>query len=413
MKKLSLLFALCFLCVSLDACSSFSGEGAKESEDDPLKSLYLKPVAIQDVAIYDSANMDGFAAAVSKSCAAFAKKDPASSYGPTDLGGTAGDWINVCALAGDSADKNWLEGHFNAYQVQDDGDAKGLFTGYYEPLLHGSLKKTDRYNVPLYMLPNDLIEVDLGQFSDDLKGKKVSGRVKDNRLIPYDDRAAIDAGALDGRDLELVWVDDAVDAFFLQIQGSGLVEMTDGSIMRVGYAGQNGRSYYAIGRDLIKRGEVAKEDMSLQAIRKWLDENPNQAGDLMQLNPSYIFFRKLEGDGPLGAQGVALTPMASLAVDRRVYPYGMPVLLQADQPLEKGEIQQFMVAQDTGGAIRGVVRGDVFWGAGEGAALKAGHMKSDGKMWIFLPNTINVPEKFLRQPSAFDRITDLFKEWMK
>lgn len=394
------------LCCILAACSPFAdGDGT----DVPvIETLNMVPVNASEIDGLNNTEMQGFATAIQKSCDKILTLPSDKEYGPSILGGKAADWHQVCRASDGQYDQTWLMENFDAYAVYGDGDRQGLFTGYYEPLLFGARTKSDIYSVPLYKMPADLIEVDLGLFSDDLKGKKVSGRAQDGKLLPYFDRSEIDAGALEGRDLELVWVDDAVDAFFLQIQGSGQVEMQNGEVMRVGYAGQNGRSYYAIGRDLIDRGILTKENVSLQTIRAWLDENPDQANDVLHLNPSYIFFNELKGDGPLGAQGVALTPEVSLAVDRRLYPYGMPVLLQADMPLSDQKINRMMVAQDTGGAIRGAVRGDVFWGAGDDAALKAGHMKSDGKFWVFLPKTIKLPAEMQKEPGFWFQ---LFKKF--
>lgn len=411
MKNYSLLTVLLCACSILAGCASLSpsSDAKADAEPDVLQTLRLKKTDFSQISGFSTADIDGFARAIEKSCAPILNKEQGEAYGPTALGGTVRDWALPCQATAGNADRAWLMEYFTPYVVYDDGDVQGLFTGYYEPLLHGSTERSDVFNTPLYMMPEDLVQVDLGRFSDDLKGKKISGRVEGNDFVPYPDRAAIDTGALDGRDLELVWVDDPVDAFFLHIQGSGLVEMTDGSRMRVGYAGQNGRSYYAIGRELIKRGDLDKENVSLQSIRAWLDQNPDQAAEFMQLNPSYIFFRKLEGDGPLGAQGVALTPMASLAVDRRVYPYGMPLLLQADAPMAgAAPLNRVMVAQDTGGAIRGAVRGDVFWGAGEQAALMAGHMKSQGRFWVFLPKTVEVPQEYQTRPGLWDSFISMF-----
>jgi membrane-bound lytic murein transglycosylase A len=211
-------------------------------------------------------------------------------------------------------------------------------------------------------------------------------------LRPYENRAAIESGALRGRGLEMLWVDDPVDAFFLQIQGSGRVMLEDGTSLRIGYAGQNGHPYVAIGRELIARGALTREAVSMPAIRDWLRANPQEADAVMNRNPSFVFFRELDGDGPVGAQGVALTPGRSLAVDRSFVPYGVPVWLDAEDPVD-GEVrvQRLLVAQDTGGAIRGPVRGDVFWGHGPEAEHRAGLMKSRGRYFLLLPKTVTPP----------------------
>jgi len=236
------------------------------------------------------------------------------------------------------------------------------------------------------------VDDDLGQFRDTLRGERIAGRVEGGRLHPYPDRGTIDRGALAGRGLELLWVDDAVDAFFLQIQGSGRVTMADGSVIRVGYDGQNGHPYVAVGRVLIQRGIMTPEQVSMQSIRAWLAANPTAAPDLLRENPSFVFFRELTGDGPVGAQGVALTPGRSLAVDPRFLPLGAPMWLDVEDPRVAGDrIRRLVVAQDTGGAIRGPVRGDLFWGHGAAAEDAAGRMRSQGRYWLLLPAGVSPP----------------------
>lgn len=240
--------------------------------------------------------------------------------------------------------------------------------------------------MPLLQRPADLVAVELGGFRDSLKGERIAGRIDGNRLVPYETRAEIDAGALGDRARPLVWVDDPIDAFFLHIQGSGKVALDDGSAIRVGYAGQNGHVYFAIGRELIRREVLTRETVSLQTIRAWMEANPAEAEPLMHLNPSYIFFRELDRGGPVGAQNVILTPQASLAIDRSLLPLGAPMWVDVQDPLApETRWRRLMIAQDTGGAIRGPVRGDVFWGAGAEAEARAGVMKSRGRYWLLLP----------------------------
>jgi len=340
--------------------------------------------------------------AINRSCARLARLADAAVVGPAGIGGQAQDWRAPCAAlaalpAGDHvAARSALERWFVPYAASNNGDTKGLFTGYYEPELRGSRSRSGRYVVPLYGRPADLITVDLGLFREELRGQRIAGRVQGGALRPYASRAEIEAGALaatprdGGGPLELVWVDDGIDAFFLEIQGSGRIVLDDGSILRVGYAAQNGHPYYAIGRELVSRG-VPREQVSMQSIRAWLAANPDQAREVMNKNPSFVFFRTLAppaaaDDGPLGAEGVALTPGRSLAVDRAHLAMGLPVWLDAEDPLEASRrLQRLLVAQDTGGAIRGPVRGDVFWGFGSDAAERAGKMRSAGRYWILLP----------------------------
>ncbi|HEX2162830.1 MAG TPA: MltA domain-containing protein, partial [Thermoanaerobaculia bacterium] len=311
--------------------------------------------------------------------------------------GTVADWREVCAAAsvppGAAAARAFFAERFLPVAATDRGDAVGLFTGYYEPTLHGSRRRHGDFTVPLYTRPPELVEVDLGAFRDELSGQRLAGRVADDRLVPFADRAAIEEGALDGRGLELVWVDDPVDAFFLHVQGSGQVVLEDGATLRVGYAAQNGHPYVAIGRVLVERGAMALDEVSMQSLRAWLEAHPEEAAEVMAANPSYVFFRRLGGEGPLGAQGVALTPGRSLAVDRSFHALGVPVWLAGSAPSPApGEpdrpLRRLLVAQDTGGAIRGPVRGDVFWGPGDEAAEIAGRMKHPGRMWLLLPREL-------------------------
>lgn len=306
--------------------------------------------------------------------------------------GTAPVWQGICAQArslpsgDDRAARAFFERLFVPAAVSGRDGADGLITGYFEPELQGSRKRQGRFNVPLHVRPSDLVAVDLGRFSDELKGKRIAGRVVQGRLIPYHNRSQIERGALRGKKLELVWVDDAADAFFLHIQGSGRIRLRDGSILRVGYAGTNGQPYTAIGRALIARGEIPRERMSMQAIRKWMTANPGPGAKLMRTNKSYVFFRALTGPGPIGAQGVALTPERSIAVDRGILPLGLPVWMDTVLPDQATTpYRRLMIAQDTGGAIKGAVRADVFWGPGARAAKMAGSMKSPGRYWFLRP----------------------------
>ena len=269
--------------------------------------------------------------------------------------------------------------------VGNGADRDGLFTGYDEPELRGARSPHGHYDVPLYAVPDDLVVADLGDFEPDLADRRIAGRVEDGRLVHDATRAEIDGGALAGRGLELLWVDDPVDAFFLEIEGSGRVVLDTGEVVRLGHAGQNGRPYRAIGRDLIEQGEIARADMSMQAIRAWLDAHPERAGELMQRNPSVVFFAErpelADADGPQGAMGVPLTAGRSLAVDPAFVALGVPLWLETRVPVPEGEepLRRLVVAQDTGGAIRGPVRGDLFFGGDAAAAEAAGRMRHEGR----------------------------------
>ena len=289
----------------------------------------------------------------------------------------------------------FFETWFKLYQVSDGKNKHGLFTGYYEPQLRGSRQRSKKYSVALYRRPPDLISVGLGRFRKGWLGQEISGQLSGVQLVPYASRAEIDGGALKGRGLELLWVDSALDAFFLHIQGSGRVVLDTGEMVRVGFAGRNGQPYFAIGRDLVKKGIISKDNISLQSIRAWLEKNPNQAVKLMQKNKSYVFFRELKMsreqglniNGPVGAAGVPLTPGRSLAVDRKYFSMGTPMWIDTSHPLTKDPLRRLMIAQDTGGAIVGPVRGDFFWGAGAQARETAGRMKQVGQLYILLPRS--------------------------
>jgi membrane-bound lytic murein transglycosylase A len=262
---------------------------------------------------------------------------------------------------------------------------KGLMTGYYEPELRGAAIASPDYPVPLHTRPADLVEVDLGLFSPDLKGRRTAGRVQAGKLEPYPDRAAIEAADRPA----LLWLADPVDRFFLQIQGSGRVLLPDGTVRRVGYDGQNGRAYVPVGRILADEGEIPRAEVSMQSIRAWLEAaGPVRARALMNRNPSYVFFREVPAradQGPTGAQGVPLTPMRSIAVDRTEIPLGSPVWIVTRHPLTGQPMRRLVVAQDTGGAIRGPARADLFWGWGEAAAQAAGPMKEASELFVLMP----------------------------
>ena len=352
--------------------------------------------------------------ALQRSCEVWRHRDPAAAVGEQGAGGTVADWLPLCDRAAtftraaqvgdatapdDGAVRSFLAELLRPVAVSNRGDREGLFTGYYEPTLRGSRVEGGEFTVPLYLRPPELVSVELGRFRPDLKGKRIAGKVEDGALVPYFDRKAIDEGALAGRNLELVWVDDPVDAFFLEIQGSGRIVLPDGQEIRVGYAGQNGYLYSAIGRELIKRGALTKEQMSMASIRDWLEGNPEEAREVMRTNASYVFFRELAEEGPIGSLGVVLTPERSLAVDPLFVPLGVPVWI--DTTIPEGApgttdgprpLQRLLVAQDTGGAINGPVRGDVFWGPGEEAEKTAGSMRQPGRLWLLLPKTVALPE---------------------
>jgi membrane-bound lytic murein transglycosylase A len=287
------------------------------------------------------------------------------------------DWRDACDHLVQPPDGLSLIAFFRDYfEPVRVGDGAAFVTGYYEPEIAGSRERRPGYDVPVYRRPPDLFD------ANPQTGERGRGRVDETgAYVLYHDRAAIEEGALAGRGLELAWAADPVDLFFLQIQGSGRLRQPDGSVIRIGYAAQNGRDYAAIGR-LMREREILAPPISMQRITQWLRANPEAGRALMRENQSYVFFQELSGPGPLGALGRPVTPRATVAADPRFVPLGAPVLLEGmDNPRADG----LWVAQDTGGAIRGANRFDTFWGAGAEAATIAGSMQSRGRAYLLLP----------------------------
>ncbi len=359
-------------------------------------SLVLAEDSFSALKGWNEDNFQNFGQAYKRSCSRILKKNPQALFGVDEKFGKAQEWQIACRRF-DGIDqtnpleiRQFFETYFTPRAVYADTNTQGLFTGYYEASLKGSRTRQGRYQYPLRARPDDLVMVQLGDFRDDLKGRRIAGRVVNGKLRPYETHADITAGKLPaGQDKALVWLDSPIDAFFVQIQGSGVVTLDDGSLMRVGYAGQNGHPYYAIGRELVKNGALSKDEVSMQSIRDWLANNPDQAQSVMETNKSYVFFTELKTAGPKGGEGIALTPMRSLAIDRSIIPYGMPVFLNVEHPLTaEAPLNRLMVTQDTGGAIRGPVRGDFFWGYGAQAERMAGEMKSRGRYWFLIPKNL-------------------------
>jgi membrane-bound lytic murein transglycosylase A len=305
-------------------------------------------------------------------------------------------WSEVCRSAATTtpapedatAIRTFFERHFLPWQInQADGGTEGLVTGYYEPLLRGSRTPSAKYRFPIHAAPDDLLVVDLTALYPELKGLRLRGRLQGNKVVPYFSRAEIEAGSAPVRGKELVWVDDIVELFFLQVQGSGRVRLENGETMRIGYADQNGHPYRSIGKWLIDKGELTLDKASMQGIKDWGSRNPERLPELLNANPSYVFFRELPNhlSGPLGALGVPLTEERSIAIDPRGMPLGAPVWLATTRPYSSQIMNRLMMAQDTGGAIRGNVRADFFWGFGDEAGRQAGAMKQKGRMWVLLP----------------------------
>ncbi|RIA36740.1 membrane-bound lytic murein transglycosylase A [Hephaestia caeni] len=359
----------------------------------PTPSTPIAPVAVATVAGATSAITAGLAAGpavtalpldraqADSALAAFRISCP-SLVRRTDASGlTQGaDWQAACTAAasvprGGAAD--FFARWFSPVQV---GDGKAFATGYYIPEIHGAREKRRGYEVPIYGRPANLVDVDLGQFTDTLKGKRVRGRVEGENLVPYYDRTAIEQGALAGNAPVIAWGADPVEVFFLQIQGSGNLRLPDGGVMRLGYDDQNGRDYTGIGKLMMDRGLLGPGESSMQGIMAWLRAHPDEGRAIMRENKSFVFFRELSGP-PEGAMGLPVTGGATVAVDPKFVPMGAPVLLSMDRADANG----IWVAQDTGGAIKGANRFDTFWGGGDQARAIAGGMSARGTAFILLP----------------------------
>jgi membrane-bound lytic murein transglycosylase A len=292
----------------------------------------------------------------------------------------------------DSGARGFFEKNFRAVRLSSLGEQAGFFTGYYEPVVEGSRLPSDQYTVPLYRRPPNMLTQRLR-----VAGKKAkAGKRVVKRTAPFYDRAQIEDGALAGRELEIVYLKDPIDAFFAEIQGSVRVRLEDGSVIRLNYASGNGHAYTAVGRFLIERGIVTKEDISMQKIREYMEANPEEGKALRRLNKSYVFFRETdlsEYEEAIGAQGMPLTAARSIAVDRRLHTYGMPVFIDVTLPIQSEKpdtrFSRLMIAQDTGGAIVGPARADIYLGAGDEAARAAGRFKHFGHFVMLIPNELD------------------------
>lgn len=356
------------------------------AEPPPAGRLTLTPVSFAELPGWRDDAVAEAIPALLKSCATLDNKAPDRAVGRDGLGGVVADWTAPCAAArrlpagDDAAARSFLETWFQPFRAE----GQGTFTGYYEAELRGAAAPDRHYRWPIYGRPPDLVTVDVDEFVPDWKGGDLVGRVDDGRLKPYPKRADIEAGAVAGKAPVLLWVDDPVDVLLLHIQGSGRVTTADGRSLRVGFAASNGHKFVGIGKTLLDKGKIARDQASMPAIAAWLRAHPDEAAALIAENPRYIFFRLIDGAGPIGAQGVPLTPGRSLAVDPAHVPLGVPLWLDTADP-DGRPLRRLMVAQDTGAAIKGPIRGDFFWGHGAPAFDKAGRMKSRGGYVLLLP----------------------------
>lgn len=325
----------------------------------------------------------------------------------TQLYGTTADWKAACAdiptgAVTDRAARSFFETHFIPMRIAYDRGETAKATGYFEPSYRAARTPQGNLTQPVLRRPEDLITLDLGAFRESLRGQRLAGQLRNGTLVPYDDHQMI--ATAETRPSDVIANVDPNDLLFLQIQGSGRLVFSDGSILRVGYAAQNGHPYVAVGRTLVREGHLALEEVTMASIRTWLDKaEPEAAANVRYSNPSYVFFRVLDNLpdadlGPLGAQGTQLTPGRSIAIDPRYYPYGSPVWIDVASDDQQGEtLRRLTIAQDTGGAIRGAQRADVFFGAGEKAAARAGSLNSDIQLFVLIPKT--AWKRFTDEPS--------------
>ncbi|MDB5772342.1 MAG: murein transglycosylase [Burkholderia sp.] len=387
--RTSLLVSALFVAFGITACTTVPPEQAPKAAPAPTSAAkpveqpkeVLRPVAFTALTGWDKDDLRQAWPAFMSSCEVLVRRP---------------DWKEPCTIARDvnvtneKAVRLFFESFFVPHQVfNPDGSESGLVTGYYEPLLRGARKRGGPYQTPLYRAPDDLLTIDLASVYPELKGMRLRGRLAGNKVLPYPTRAEMtEANTLAGK--ELFWVDDPIEAFFLQVQGSGRVQLSDTrEIVRVAYADQNGHPYKSIGRYLVDKGEMTMDQASAQSIKAWFANNPARQQELLNANPSYVFFREEKltdpNKGPKGSLGVPLTPQRSIAVDIQFVPLGVPVFLSTTQPNKDTPLQRLMMAQDTGGAIKNAVRADFFWGFGPEAGEKAGKMKQRGMMWVLLP----------------------------
>lgn len=348
----------------------------------PVAAEPLRPASFEDLPMWQESTPSAALETFLNSCRAISKRE---------------EWTQVCSealfiVSGDEqAARQFFENFFTPWQlINEDGSESGIITGYYVPEMAGRRSPDETYKYPLYAQPDDLLTIDLGKIYPELSDYRLRGRVEGSRVIPYFERGEIDGIASPLAGNELFWVADPVESFFLHIQGSGRVLLPDGEKVMLNYANQNGHPYRSIGKLLLERKAMSRDQMSMQNIRRWVNENPEAGRKLLDENPSYVFFRELEAgvESPPGALGIPLSAERSLAVDRRTIPLGAPVFLAASWPNTKKPLNRLMVAQDTGGAIKGRVRADFFWGMGADAGALAGRMKQQGRLWVLLPKTM-------------------------
>ncbi|NNG01428.1 MAG: murein transglycosylase [Desulfobacteraceae bacterium] len=400
MKKRFLVIIICIALISVAVAGVYYYRQPEVVDDSP-----PPPLVKLDVSAYplfsDTLLYDNLADAVVKTIEYLEKRPQDRTYEYGEDTYTAAHLLASCRAFLDFIRSrptepmlnDHIRRYYHVYQCTgSEGSGNMLVTGYYEPKLYGSLQPTEKFKYPLYTRPTDMITADLAAFYPELKGKRITGRLRGNTIIPYFDRKAIENKENYHETAPpLVWVDSRIDLFFLQIQGSGLVALASGEEIHVHYHTANGHPYRSIGRLLIDKGKIPKAEMSMQRIRQYLEENPDEIDAILNYNPSYVFFKQ-EADGPIGYMGKKLTPIRSIALDRRIFPLAALAYIDTKIPEIRDEqaidtwldLKAFVVNQDTGGAIRGTGRVDLFWGNGKAAEMAAGHMQHDAMLYFLV-----------------------------
>ena len=363
------------------ACQQLPEKPAPPKPPGPERAQYL-PTTFSVLPGWSTTRLEPSLRAFLNGCA----RAPAVLLGPC---GTA----TTIAVGDEEGARRFFESYFAPYAIvsSETGDT-GTITGYYEPVLRGSRTRDSVNRFPIFGVPDDLIVVDLGNVAPETRNLRLRGRVDGRRLVPYYTRAEIDARGETFKAPIIGWTSDPVELFFLQIQGSGQLELENGDRVRLAYADQNGHPYRSLGRYLIDRGEMTLDQASMQGIKNWAAANPGKLQEALNVNASYVFFREsTDPRGVVGALGVPLVPQYSLAVDRRFIPLGSPIFLSTTYPLSDQPLSRLAFAHDVGGAIRGAVRADFFWGTGPDAGVSAGRMRQPGKMWLLWPRGEPLP----------------------
>jgi len=364
------------------ACTQLPEKPAAPKPPPPERAQYI-PASFAALPGWERTRLEPSLRAFLNGCA----RAPAILLGPC---GTA----TTLAIGDEAGARRFFESTFTPYAIvsTESGDT-GTITGYYEPVLRGSRLRDAVNRFPIFGVPDDLIVVDLASVAPETRNLRLRGRVDGRRLVPYYTRAEIDARGETFKAPIIGWTADPVELFFLQIQGSGQLELENGDRVRLAYADQNGHPYRSLGRYLVERGELTLDQASMQSIKSWAAANPAKLQDALNVNASYVFFRESSDPrGVVGALGVPLVPQYSLAVDRRFIPLGAPIFLATTHPLSDEPLIRLAAAHDTGGAIRGVVRADLFWGTGPEAGAMAGRMRQGGKMWLLWPRGEALPK---------------------